>query len=206
VPAAVSIDPHYSDQLWIKDSRFENITGAAVLIGNDGSRMTEINFEDILCRHVPVFAKLRESGREFKQVADTYKVSVFSHGLGMAYPGAVAAFETRYEASALAALPPPAAAAITPLPAASTWVNVSSLGAPYLTALFAGRCGKLADLARSPLQGRIEFQRALATFPHLARSREIWGTQVGRIRRSSCGFIPAPEPLRQPLRDDRACG
>jgi hypothetical protein len=128
VPTAVSIDPHYSDQLWIKDSRFENITGPAVLIGNDASRMTEINFEDILCRHVPVFAKLRESGREFKQVADTYKVSVFSHGLGMAYPGAVAAFATRYEASGLAALPPPAAAAITPLPAASTWMNVSSLG------------------------------------------------------------------------------
>ena len=81
VPTAVSIDPHYSDQLWIKDSRFENITGPAVVISNDASRMTEINFENIDCSHVPIFAKLRESGREFKQVADTYHVSVFSHGL-----------------------------------------------------------------------------------------------------------------------------
>ena len=47
VPTAVSIDPHYSDQLWIKDSRFENITGPAVVISNDASRMTEINFENI---------------------------------------------------------------------------------------------------------------------------------------------------------------
>jgi Pectate lyase superfamily protein/SMP-30/Gluconolactonase/LRE-like region len=128
VPTAVSIDPHYSDQLWIKDSRFENISGPAVLISNDGSRMTEINLEDVLCSHVPIFAKLRESGREFKQVADTYKVSVFSHGLGLAYPGAPGAFETRYEPSALAALPPPTPPAISPLPDPATWVNVSSLG------------------------------------------------------------------------------
>src|SRR6202047_4586036 len=74
VPTAVSIDPHYSDQLWIKDSRFEHITGPAVWISNDASRMTEINFENIICSHVPIFAKLRESGREFRQAADNYQV------------------------------------------------------------------------------------------------------------------------------------
>jgi hypothetical protein len=128
VPTAVSIDPYYSDQLWIKNTRFENITGPAVVISNDASRMTEINFENILCSHVPVFAKLRESGRAFKQVADTYQVSVFSHGLGMAYPGAPAAFETRYDAAPLNAMPPTTPPAIKPLPAASTWVNTSTLG------------------------------------------------------------------------------
>jgi Pectate lyase superfamily protein/SMP-30/Gluconolactonase/LRE-like region len=128
VPTAVSIDPHYSDQLWIKDSRFENISGPAVVIGNDTSRMTEINFENVLCSHVPIFARLRESGREFRQVADTYQVSVFSYGLGMAYPGAQAAFEARYESSPLAALPPATPPAIGPLPAPSTWVDVHSLG------------------------------------------------------------------------------
>ncbi len=127
VPTAVEIDPHYSDQLWIKNSRFENIAGPAVVISNDASRMTEINFENVICSHVPVFARLRESGREFRQVADTYQVSVFSHGLGLEYPGARAAFETRFEASPLAALPPPAAPAIRPLPS-GTWVNVATLG------------------------------------------------------------------------------
>ena len=28
VPAAIDIDPQYYDQLWVKDSRFENISGA----------------------------------------------------------------------------------------------------------------------------------------------------------------------------------
>jgi hypothetical protein len=128
VPTAVSIDPHYSDQLWIKNSLFENISGPAVLISNDASRMTEINFENVLCSHVPIFAKFRESGREFRQAADTYQVSVFSHGLSLAYPGAPAAFQTRYKSSPLAALPPPTPSAISPLPATATWVNVESLG------------------------------------------------------------------------------
>ena len=128
VPTAVSIDPHYSDQLWIKNSLFENISGPAVLISNETSRMTEINFENVLCSHVPIFAKLRASGREFRQAADTYQVSVFSHGLSLAYPGAPAAFQTRYESAPLAALPPPTPPAISPLPAPATWVNVNRLG------------------------------------------------------------------------------
>ena len=128
VPTAVAIDPHYSDQLWIKNSRFENITGPAVLIGNETSRMTEINFENIVCTHVPQFAQLRESGRIFKQVAENYQVNVFSHGLSLAYPGARATFATRYDASPLQQLPAPTPPAIAALPAQNTWVNVTTLG------------------------------------------------------------------------------
>jgi hypothetical protein len=128
VPSAVSIDSHYSDQLWIVDTRFENISGPAVLISNENSRMTEINFENILCSHTPVFAKFRESGREFRQVSEVYKVSVFSHGLSLEYPGAQAAFNTRYEASPLPSLPPVTPPAIQPLPGPSSWVNVRTLG------------------------------------------------------------------------------
>jgi hypothetical protein len=128
LPTAVSIDPHYSDQLWIKDTRFENISGPAVIISNDASRMTEINFENVLCKHVPVFAKLRESGREFRQLTDTYQVSVFSHGLSLAYPSALAAFQTRFEASPIAALPATSAPAIAALPDPAVWVNIHTLG------------------------------------------------------------------------------
>src|SRR3984957_8829576 len=128
VPTAVSIDPNYSHQLWIKDSRFEDTPGPAVVISNDASRMTEINFENVLCSHVPIFAKLRESGREFHQVADTYQVSVFSHGLSLAYPGAPAAIQTGYESSPLSVFPPPTPPAISPLPDPAAWVNVHPLG------------------------------------------------------------------------------
>src|SRR6202012_5986738 len=128
VPTAVEIDPQYSDQLWIKDARFEDISGPAVLISNEGSRMTEINFENVICGHVPVFAKLRESGREFPQPAGIYRVSVFSHGLNLAYPGAMAAFKTKYETAPLPSLPADTPPAIRPLPDPATWVNVQTLG------------------------------------------------------------------------------
>ena len=71
---------------------------------------------------------MRESGREFRQVADTYQVNVFSHGLSLAYPGAPAAIQTRYESSPLAAFPTSTPPAISPLPEPATWVNVHTLG------------------------------------------------------------------------------
>jgi hypothetical protein len=128
VPTAISIDPHYSDQLWIKNTRFENISGPAVIISNEASRMTEINFEDVFCSHVPSFVKFRESGREFHQAAAVYKVSRFSHGLDLAFPGATAEIKTRFESSPLASLPSPNPPAIRSLPSSETWVNVHALG------------------------------------------------------------------------------
>jgi sugar lactone lactonase YvrE len=128
VPTAVEIDKNYSDQLWIKNSRFENISGPAVIISNEASRMTEINFEDIFCRNVPVFAKLRESGREFAQKGAVYKVAVFSHGLSLPNVGRQADFKTRYEAASIQIFPAMDAPAIRPIPQATTWIDVHTLG------------------------------------------------------------------------------
>jgi hypothetical protein len=128
VPTAVSIDPHYSDQLWIKDSRFENISGPAVIISNETSRMTEVNLEDVVCSHVPVFAEFREDGRKFPQASEIYKVNLFSHGLNIAFPGAIAEIKTRFDSSPLASLPPNGPPAIRPLPSDKTWINVHTLG------------------------------------------------------------------------------
>ncbi len=40
VPTAIDIDPHYSDELWVKDSRFENVSHAAVIISNEKNPWT----------------------------------------------------------------------------------------------------------------------------------------------------------------------
>ena len=82
-----SIDPHYSDQLWVKDARFENISGPAIVISNENSRMTQINLENIVCRKVPVFARFRESGRQLAGAGETYEVKTLSHGLTLAGAG-----------------------------------------------------------------------------------------------------------------------
>jgi sugar lactone lactonase YvrE len=128
VPTAIAIDPRYSDQLWVKDTRFEDISGPAILISNESNRMTQINTENIVCSHVPVFARFRESGRQLAGVGDVYEVKTFSHGLTLPAPGDIGQIKTRYDANALKSLPAPLPNAIRGLPPAGTWVNLRSLG------------------------------------------------------------------------------
>jgi len=81
VPTAISIDPKYADELWVKDGLMENITGPAVVISNERGARTEINMENVVCRHVPVFASYRESGKHVTAPTEMYEVKAFSHGL-----------------------------------------------------------------------------------------------------------------------------
>jgi pectate lyase-like protein/SMP-30/gluconolaconase/LRE-like protein len=129
VPTAISIDPGYSDELWIKDGRMENISGPAIIISNESSARTEINMENVVCRKVPIFATYRESGKRIVAPAELYAVKTFSHGLQYQDIGSVPAIQDVYETTALSALPAPVKSDILDLPPIDTWVNVRSLGA-----------------------------------------------------------------------------
>ena len=129
VPTAIAIDRGYSDELWVKDARFENISGPAVVISNENCRMTEINLENIVCHRVHVFARFRESGRQLPGAGEIYEVKVFSHGLTLSAEGAAGEIKTSYDAAALKTLPPPAPNAIRGLPPIGEWVNLRALGA-----------------------------------------------------------------------------
>ncbi len=129
VPTAIAIDRGYSDQLWIKDAVFENITGPAIIISNEHSRLTQINAENIVCRGVPVFVKFRESGRTLAGRGEIYEVAVLSHGLKLAGEGATGTIETKYEAVPLGAMPSAKPDVIAAMPAVSEWTNVRSSGA-----------------------------------------------------------------------------
>ena len=129
VPTAISIDPQYSDELWVKDGRMENVTGPAVIISNENSARTQINMENVVCRNVPVFAAYRESGKHLAGPAGTYEVKTFSHGLQYEDIGAVPAIQDLYDTAPLSALPKPVKSDILDLPPIDTWVNIRSLGA-----------------------------------------------------------------------------
>jgi sugar lactone lactonase YvrE len=129
VPTAISIDPGYADELWVKDSRFEDISGPAVIISNENNARTEINLEDIICRHVPNFASFRESGKKLDGAGDIYQVKAFTHGLTFAGVGSNPAIKTLYEKSPLTTLPAPVPSDIPALPAQDSWVNLRTLGA-----------------------------------------------------------------------------
>ncbi len=128
VPVAIDIDPHYSDELWVKDCRFEQVSKAAVIISNESSPLTEIGFENAVLSNVPTFAVFRESGKSVPAKSASYKVANFNYGLIVPGEGTTGSIGVIYDATALSALPTPLPPAIPTLPPTSDWVNVYTLG------------------------------------------------------------------------------
>ena len=128
-PTAITIDPGYAEELWVRDSRFADISGPAVIVSNENGLRTEINLENIVCNHVPVFASFRESGKKLAGRGEIYRVSALTHGLTFASPSAIPEMKTSYDATAIKALPPPVPSDIPALPDQRTWANLASLGA-----------------------------------------------------------------------------
>ena len=129
VPTAIDIDPHYSDELWVKDCRFEKISESpAVIISNEKSPLTEVGFENAVLKDVPTFALFRESGKTVPGKGAIYKVGSFNFGLIVPGEGMMGTIGQRYNAAALSTLPAPLPPAIPPLPPTADWVNVRTLG------------------------------------------------------------------------------
>ncbi len=128
VPTAIDIDPHYSDELWVKDCRFENVSGSAVIISNEKSPLTEIGFEDAVLQDVPVFAKFRESGKHVAGKGRVYRVKNFNYGLIVPGEGTMGTIGMRYSATVLNSMPEALSPAIRALPSTEEWVNVHTLG------------------------------------------------------------------------------
>jgi hypothetical protein len=129
VPSAISIDPRYFDELWVKDARMENISGPAVIISNENNPRTEINMENVVCSGVPIFVSYRESGKQIAAPGKIYGVKTFSHGFHFDDIGAIPVIADVVEVSPLSAFPEPVKSDIRELPPMDTWVNLRTLGA-----------------------------------------------------------------------------
>ncbi len=130
VPSAVVIDRDYSDQLWIKDSRFENISGPAIVISNEKSRMTEINMENIVCGQVLTFLRFRDSGKDWGGPGELmYQFKRISYGLTFRAEDAPGSMELKGDLAPLYFMPAPTRNVIASLPPVSEWTNLRSLGA-----------------------------------------------------------------------------
>jgi sugar lactone lactonase YvrE len=129
VPTAISIDARYSDELWVKDARMENITGPAVIISNENNPRTQINMENVVCRSVAIFVSYRESGKQLVAPGPSYEVRTFSHGLHFEDITAFPSIQDVYDAWSLSSPPDPVKSDIRDLPPMSTWVNLRALGA-----------------------------------------------------------------------------
>jgi sugar lactone lactonase YvrE len=129
VPTAIAVEPTFHDEMWIKNGRFENISGPAVIISNEKNPQTEINMEDSVCDGVPVFAQYQESNRSVPGPGARYKVRSFSYGLTYADVGATPATRQVFDTTPLTRVPAPVASDLAALPSPETWVNIRTLGA-----------------------------------------------------------------------------
>ena len=128
-PVGIEIDRGYSDSLWGKNVRFENVSRAAVVISKENSVFTQIGFDNALAENTPVFARFRESGKTIPGKGRAYRVSSFSYGLTIPALGHVGTYATEAKISALPAMPAPLPPAIRSTPPLGEWTNIRGLGA-----------------------------------------------------------------------------
>jgi hypothetical protein len=128
VPTAIEIEDGRPDDLFVKDARFEEVRGPALIVSLEESPRTQINVENAACRNVATFALFRESGRRLAAPGRAYVVKALSHGLHYADLGAPGETKTVFDASPVASLPPPVPSDLAPLPPGDTWANARGLG------------------------------------------------------------------------------
>jgi len=127
-PVGIEIDRGYSDSLWGKDVRFENVSKAGVIISNEKNVFTQIGFDNAVAVNSPVFARFRDSGKTIDGKGKAYKVASFSYGLAIPDLGHTGDYKSDADIQPLPAMPARRAPAIRDLPAMADWVNVRSLG------------------------------------------------------------------------------
>ncbi len=129
------------EKLYVKDSWFENLSAAAMVIQNFVPPDLQVNLDNLKLSRVPY--TVRFSGRtqgwskgevkmDFEAPAPVYAVKSFSHGLHLELPpgreGPVV-FTTRMDQAPVEALGEFTPRDIPPLPHPSTWIDITGLGA-----------------------------------------------------------------------------
>ena len=129
------------EKLYVKDTWFENISKSALVINNFVIPALQVNLENIKLSNVPY--SVRFNGRtqgwsknevkfDYGSPAPIYAVKSFSHGLHIEVPhgpeGAVD-FATKIDQTPIESLGEFTPDDMPELPAQSSWVNISELGA-----------------------------------------------------------------------------
>ncbi len=127
-PVGIEIDRGYSDSLWGKDVRFENVSQAGVIISAENSVFTQIGFDNAVASNTPTFVRFRDSGKTVAGAGPRYRVSDFSYGLKLAGLGAIGDYATDIQMAPLARMPARRTPAIRAMPPVRDWANVHDLG------------------------------------------------------------------------------
>jgi sugar lactone lactonase YvrE len=129
VPAVFDIDPNYADRLFVENSRFENVSGPAIVISNENNSNNQITLRNVYCSQVPVLASYRRSGTRTAVAHRVYHIKEYAHGLRMDDMVSRPAYRTILDAEPVSRMPAVMLRDIPALPAMDGWVNIRDLGA-----------------------------------------------------------------------------
>lgn len=127
-PVGIEIDRGYSDSLWGKNVRFENVSKAGVVISAEENVFTQVGFDNAVAVSTPVFARFRDSGKTVAGKGGAYRVSAFTYGLTLPGLGQMGEYKTVADIEPLKALPAAPAPALRSTPPMTEWTNVRTLG------------------------------------------------------------------------------
>jgi hypothetical protein len=131
-----------TDRLYVKDSRFEDIQGAALWIARYYDPKTQVNVDDVECARVPVFlefnpfvgglSRIPPDRLKIAGAEGVYAIRAFSHGLRVDVTNTrepARQRDTVVERVRLSSMTPIPARDFPELPPQSSWVNALELGA-----------------------------------------------------------------------------
>ena len=131
-----------TDKLYVKDSRFEDIQGAALWVARYYDPRTQVNVDDVECARVPVFLEFNPFVGGLSRIPEdrlnifgeegVYAIRTLSHGLHVNVTNAREAArwrDTVVERVRLSSMTPVPKRDFPELPPQSSWVNVVELGA-----------------------------------------------------------------------------
>ncbi|MBU4434539.1 MAG: glycoside hydrolase family 55 protein, partial [Alphaproteobacteria bacterium] len=104
-PVGIEIDKGYSDSLWGKNVRFENVSKAGVVISAEDNVFTQVGFDNAVASNTPVFARFRDSGKTVAGKGKAYRVANFTYGLTLPGLGHVGEYKTIADIAPLKTLP-----------------------------------------------------------------------------------------------------
>jgi len=129
VPTIFEIDPEHAERLYIENSRFEDVSGPAIIVSNHNNSNNQITLRNIDCRNVPVLMKYRRTGEEYAVSHKMYHINDFAHGLQLDALDAKPEYRTVGYIIPISKMPNILARDIPELPGMETWVNIRDLGA-----------------------------------------------------------------------------
>jgi sugar lactone lactonase YvrE len=129
VPSVILVDKNYWEKLYMEDCRFEDVTGPAIEVSNEGNAHMQVNIRNLSCKNVQILVHYPELNTNTTAPSQIYSVKRFIYGLQMDDIDSEAKINTTYETETLKTMPLPSISDIPQLPEMKDWVNLKTLGA-----------------------------------------------------------------------------